>query len=61
MFNSEWLAIALAVAFLVVVISFGLIAAFRPTSIQSIETHQMSDGVVCYTFNSDIDCLQVGE
>ena len=55
----EWLSIALAVAFLVVVVSFGLIMIFKPSTIQSIEVHDMGAGVTCYTFNASIDCLQV--
>ena len=57
----EWLAIALAASFFVVVLSFGLIMAFRPTAIQSIETHDMGGNVTCYTFNASIDCLQIVE
>lgn len=55
----EWLATALAVAFLVVVVLFGLIMIFKPSTVQSIETHDMPNGVICYTFNTSIDCLQV--
>lgn len=61
MFNSERLTIALWGGFLVLMVLFSLMMAFRPTAIQSIETHNMPNGVTCYTFNTNIDCLKIGE
>lgn len=54
----EWLAIALAATSLLVVISFASIVVFKPSTVQSVEIHDMGAGVTCYTFNTSIDCLQ---
>ncbi len=52
---------------LVIAIVFGLIAAsvlyymvvFRVPAFQPIKSHPMQNGVICYTFNTSIDCVQV--
>lgn len=54
----EWLVKALAVAFLLVVISVSLMILFKSSDVQAVEIHDMGAGVTCYTFNTSIDCLQ---
>ena len=41
----EWLAIALAATFLLVVISFASVMIFKPSVVHSIEIHDMPNGV----------------
>lgn len=44
---------------LIVIILFSLIMFIRPSTIQSVEVHEMGNGISCYTFHTSIDCLQV--
>lgn len=39
----------------------GLAIVASPVATPDIEAHDMGNGIVCFTFNSDIDCLQVAE
>lgn len=48
-------------AFILVVAVIFLIVGFKSTEMQPINTHDMGNGAVCYTFNTSIDCLQIGE
>ena len=45
------------VAFLGVIIIWGVLGVFdsRPITV-----HDMGDGVTCYAFNTNIDCLDLG-
>jgi hypothetical protein len=38
---------------------FALIVGFKSTEVQPIHSSEMGNGVICYTFNTGIDCLQV--
>lgn len=49
---------ALAVA-LIVVVTVMLIINFKSQEMQPIKQRDMGAGVICYTFNTSIDCLQV--
>lgn len=46
---------------MVVLLITVLLIYLVPSPSRGIIEHQMTDGVVCYTFNTSIDCLQVGE
>jgi hypothetical protein len=50
----------------VALVAIGVIVYVNFTDARSldagaIEIYQMENGVTCYTFNTSIDCLQVGE
>lgn len=48
-------------AIMVVLLITALLIYFVPSPSRGIIEHKMSDGVVCYTFNNDIDCLWLGK
>jgi len=66
MFDKKWatdMAIFFAGAFLILFGAINIILFFqeRESQIISPQAHDMGDGVRCYTFNTDIACLEVGE
>lgn len=52
---SEYFMITVAIAAVILVV----VMAFKPTAIQRVETHNMENGVTCYTFDRSIDCLKI--
>jgi hypothetical protein len=63
MFKSEKVLRAIPFLLFVIVI-FALAMTLRSVEVSSaeiVETHDMGNGVTCYTFHSSIDCLTEGE
>ena len=48
-----FIAIGVTMTFLII------LAALKLSEVQPITAHDMGDGIICYTFNTSIDCLQV--
>lgn len=57
----ESLGVTLVIIFCVIFLVFGLAMLFKPTAVQSVEIHNMTNGVTCYTFNTSIDCVKAGK
>jgi hypothetical protein len=57
----ESLGITTAIVVVVVVLTVAGVSVFSPSTFQSVQPHDMGGGVTCYTFNTSIDCLQIGE
>lgn len=47
---------ATAIATIILILGFRMLFL---SDFSAIETHQMGNNVICYTYNSSIDCLQV--
>lgn len=56
--RENWLAISVAVI-LIVLIAVLTTMSLKTQEMQPIKQHDMGAGVVCYTFNTSIDCVQV--
>jgi len=57
--KGNWEFIIAFTSVLIIVIGFSLWLGFKSTEVQPIRTTNMDNGVICYTFNTSIDCLQV--
>lgn len=54
----NWKIISILAVTLIVVVTITLTIGFKSQELQPIKQHDMGAGVVCYTFNTSIDCLQ---